>query len=607
MSPRKIPHAKVSLILVITLLALSSPIIISQGQGFTFTVIIDKDVVGDYTLVGVVLALPGIHGVEPDTVIDQGDMIRVTYRLSQETVSDYLRAAEGSISSPTITILLVDYENNRSMSIIVTSGFLVSLSIGEMDPERIIKILEADPLAGLRIERLEIDRDVFNKLEKYGYVFTSNRVPGSNIPVMEWEETLLTAKSCGWDAVVDPSLGIYYAKNWNHPAASQEMPAWFEERFVRVGGGLDAEFYWEKFRDRLVAAAYYVPMSVDLNDAIHSIADWAMWPNDPNWRGSTALLPLEAFVGVNNWIDSLPPTVYTGWITLFSYKIENHVDTQNSINTLGLTGYIVSSEFLGSVSGLLVDGLFVSTESSSSSSVQCIDVNVQFEDSIKYFAVIGSIHSPGDYIITTWKVAGTVTCNGATYRVVIPRTITAPLYSVSLDYSTLQEFGQNPSSPEWLVRPGVSILLSDYKYNPDTYRGWMNSIYDFKLTKTSSQLNYGYNAIVGNPVFKFILTIYDYAATRPYEKLAVDLAEVLLNTGYINVNFAGATTVISLHLIEGEEPEEYYSISIYNLVPRDLNNVQGVDSLSWGRVVFSLTEDTGPPPCGPEACPTANP
>lgn len=203
---------------------------------------------------------------------------------------------------------------------------------------------------------------------------------------------------------VDEQLGVYYSKNWNHPVANEATPSWWKYHFIGNSGSvMSAEDYWKMFKDYVVAAKYYVRVGTDMNKAIQEIANYAFHPGSPQnkMQGTTpvSMLTLEEFVGVNHWENSLPPTVYQRLLPFFTYRIDNQVDTNNSMCSIAMQVIIGYGQSIGFTSGLLLSGLYVASQSSS----QFFDIDVYSDlqgmhDLTKYVYVKGKIYSPGDYI-----------------------------------------------------------------------------------------------------------------------------------------------------------------------------------------------------------------
>lgn len=464
-------------------------------------------------------------------------------------------------------------------------------------------------MAALRIEKITIDEKAINELKQQGYLLILNRTLDDGLPIFQWEKP--SASSCNNWIPVDSQLGIYYSKNWNHPAANEPTPSWWKKRFIQVNWQT-ADDYWELFRDRLVAAKYYVPVNVDMNKAIQAIANWAFSPNTPNHRGSglstVNVISLERYVGVNHWNNSLPSIVYRGLIPIFSYKVDNLIDTPNSEKSMLIDIETITASSIGYVSGLLVSGMFVSTQAASQINIDHFEDDHGTYDFTRYIYLKGKVYSPGDYIVTAWKVVGKTQCNGIKYKVIVPRTVTTPFYTVSLDFSHIYVYNNTKvNTIGFLKTPGISIVLSNYKYNQNNYIGNYHTMFKFEVKKTSASINYGYQAIIGNPVFYVVKAIFDYIATGPYEKLATKIMGLLLDTGYINVRYTGSGALISLKIKQSQvPPNETYIINVMNKVPRSLDHVNGVDTLTWGGLIIEIGTSQNPPPCGPSACPTNN-
>lgn len=139
-------------------------------------------------------------------------------------------------------------------------------------------------------------------------------------------------------------------------------------------------------------------------------------------------------MGANHWNNSLPTVAYQGLMPIFSYKINNLVDTISSEKSMLVSFSIVTASTVGYVSGLLASGMYLSVQSASKLGFDNFAGIYSTHDFSQNVYLEGIVYSPGDYIITAWKIIGKIQCNGITYKVIVPRTITVPLYTVTLDF-----------------------------------------------------------------------------------------------------------------------------------------------------------------------------
>lgn len=190
----------------------------------------------------------------------------------------------------------------------------------------------------------------------------------------------------------------------------------------------------------------------------------------------------------------------------------------------------------------------------------------------------------------------------------MPRTITTPLYSVSLDLSKIYAYNnQLPNTPKFPASSGISILLKDHHYNQSNYVGFDHVMFEFKVRRVSSSVNLGYQAVIGNPVFSIIKAIFGYTTSSPYESLATTLAGSLLNTEYINTRYSGGGAVVKVQILQANPPNKTYLITVLNKVPKPINGLNGVSTLSWGGIIVSVSRPTTPPPCQGGSCPANTP
>ncbi|MCE4622107.1 MAG: hypothetical protein F7B19_02175 [Desulfurococcales archaeon] len=518
-------------------------------------------------------------------------MIDLKFELPRQAGVRSINPASPLVTAPTFTIILADYNNNRSINMIITSEFILSYYKHIKNSYNIINKLEEDPMAALRIGKITIDQDVINELRKQGYLFILNRTLGYDLPTFKWET--LSNTSCNQWTPVDSQLGIYYSKNLDHPAAHETTPQWWKRRFIQINEH-SADEYWVLFRDRLVAAQYYVPANADMNKAIQAIANWAFNPNAPKHEGSglyaVNVVSLEKYVGANHWNNSLPTIAYQGLIPIFSYKINNLVGTISSERSMMVSFSIVTASTIGYVSGLLASGMYLSVQSASNLGFDNFADNQATHDFSQNTYLKGIVYSPGDYIITVWKTVSKIQCNGITYKVIVPRTITVPLYTITLDFGHVYVYNSTTiDSLEFLTQPGESIILSNFIYNNSIFIGDYHTMFKFEVKQTNASMNHGYLSIVGGPVFKIILSIFNFNINGAYEELSANTSKILLNTGYVNVKNTGEAVIITLKLQQTVlQPNETYIINIVNKVPRELDGVHGITSLTWGGLIITI-------------------
>ncbi len=114
-------------------------------------------------------------------------------------------------------------------------------------------------------------------------------------------------------------------------------------------------------------------------------------------------------------------------------------------------------------------------------------------------------------------------------------------------------------------------------------------MFKFEVKQTNASMNHGYLSIVGGPVFKIILSIFNFNINGAYEELSANTSKILLNTGYVNVKNTGEAVIITLKLQQTVlQPNETYIINIVNKVPRELDGVHGITSLTWGGLIITI-------------------
>lgn len=114
-------------------------------------------------------------------------------------------------------------------------------------------------------------------------------------------------------------------------------------------------------------------------------------------------------------------------------------------------------------------------------------------------------------------------------------------------------------------------------------------MFKFEVKQTSVSMNHGYLAIVGCPVFKIILSIFNFNINGTYEELSANTSAILLDTGYANVKNTGEAIIITLKLKQTVlQPNETYIINIVNKVPRKLDGMNGITSLTWGGLIINI-------------------
>lgn len=71
-------------------------------------------------------------------------------------------------------------------------------------------------------------------------------------------------------------------------------------------------------------------------------------------------------------------------------------------------------------------------------------------------------------------------------------------------------------------------------------------MFKFEVKQTNASMNHGYLSIVGCPVFKIILSIFNFNLNGMYEELSANTSRILSDTGYINVKYTGEAIIITL-------------------------------------------------------------
>ena len=588
-------NMKYLLVFIIAILIVT-PIIIASYQDNKFEVTIDLAALKGYTLAWAVLNIPGAEAPTP-TIVESGDVLRIVFDLPDR--APRVVAGAGSLVAPTLTVLLVDYNSGEKLQVVITSAYLLNKTRGISSPMEVVNILSQDPLAAFRGVSLRLEPGTLAELQALGLAWKEQGVPGGTLGAKEGR---VVAPSCGGGLEISP--GIIFVVNTSDPVASQPTPEWFRERFIQLNN-LGPDFYWERLRDRLAAGVYYVSTSLDLNDAINDIAYWAFGPGPYENRNGVSLISMEAFVGVNQWDDSLSGIVYSGPILFFQYRVDNQVDTDDSVSSLAIVVSLMGMSSINTVSGMLFAGDFIITSNTANMSVSHYTDLHPAVDTTKYFYYQGVITSPGDYLIVAWDRLGTVNCGGETYWLIKPRVIVTPLYDVSLDFGSLTVTDSPLDSPDYLAGPGVSMLLDDYQYNPNTYHEDGYEIYEFTVVTTSGTGDMEYDAVVGGPLYYFLeILLSPSRSSGAFESTVRQLASILLDTGFIAARTGASGAVVTLLLAEDEQPSGWYSIDMLNLVPRSLHGVEGIDYLTWSGVEITISEAWNPPPCGPAVCPT---
>ncbi len=561
-----------------------------------FTVAIDLDSLGDRNVVvsWAVLSIPGERSLNPKIDMGKGRLV-LRFEVPEESWRKVVMNAGIPPATPTITILLSDYDNNKSYTIIIPSAYIISHNEHIIDPAKINRILREDPAAALSFRGIVLDKNTIQDMEKQGYIIEVNKTLSDKAPLRFWEEPQARPDCTRW-VLVSSGDRIYYEKNTRHAAAKEELPAWWYNHFIHEKGR-GAYYYWEAFRDRLVAAYYYVPASESMNKALQDIARWAFNPDHSN-KGEGGLIPvnavpLEDFVGGDHWNNTLPPLAYMGLIPLFQVATENSVGTPNSRDTLAVSTAYFAAQYPGSISGLLIDGMYASAQSTANIAMRTGSFILSLTGQSRYIYVEGRIYSPGDYIVTIWKPAGSVTCNGTVYRVIIPRTMIVSFYTLSLDYNRIYVLKTRLEGPAPLASPGASVLLGSYKYWQGDYEGNLKQIFQFEINRLNVNATMGYEATLGGPAYTLAQAIFRGAKNGVFEYLSRDLASRLLDTGLVAGINAGGKIILTISLLQNDKPNETYTVTFTNLVPSSLDGKEGLGSLSWGGVVVSISKPSG--------------
>lgn len=595
----------------------------SKAMPDSFKLYISRDSVdfNSFVVSGAVLSVPGVTTTQQPKIEITKSFIKIDFPLpralweNSEKISKIMVNRE---SYPTITLILTDYKSHKTLNIIVPSTYIAYEKLKEDNVEnplaQALNKLKKDPLTALRYGEFTITPARFEELRRVGLAVEANHVIGDSLPLFKWEKEAVTklkrqisiTSSCnGYTYIGGYGFDLYYAKNNDHPAANEPMPQWWADRMITNDESLK-ESRWEWFRDHLVAAIYLAPANVDPNTVVQALSSYVFNSEYYEANGTTSLYSLEGFVGSANWNNTFSNGfVYAGLLPLFSLSVTAPDDASDDL-ILDETIFTFSS--LGYTSGLLVDGFYVSSSSTAQSNIASYHTIEGLGGNFdKYFYVWGLIESPGDYIVVAWKFVDNVTCGGTTYRVIIPDTIVTPLYTISLNLSKIYVFDEPQTGvPDFLTSFGVS-KIADIRYSHANYSGKYGLIYEYKVQHTSQTINAGYQALIGNPVFKFILALMDYAVDDPYGETLIQIASILLNTGYINANYNAQGSLIQVYIWSNEDPgNTIYDIDIYNAVPKALDGTKGVDWLSWGQLTISVSSSSsggGGPGCGPSACP----
>ena len=115
-----------------------------------FTVAIDLDSLGDRNVVvsWAVLSIPGERSLNPKIDMGKGRLV-LRFEVPEESWRKVVMNAGIPPATPTITILLSDYDNNKSYTIIIPSAYIISHNEHIIDPAKINRILREDPAAAL--------------------------------------------------------------------------------------------------------------------------------------------------------------------------------------------------------------------------------------------------------------------------------------------------------------------------------------------------------------------------------------------------------------------------------------------------------------------------
>ncbi|MCE4617501.1 MAG: hypothetical protein F7C32_02835 [Desulfurococcales archaeon] len=598
----------ISFILVIILLSMVSiETIKTEARPSVFTLKIDKDalrMIGyeSFVVSSATLSIPGVPALQP-TVKNSFDSLEIVFKIPEKVWSSPLKLIKGdAVSSPAISVILTDYNNHKTVNLIIPSPYIIYKNMGIDNITEIHEILLQDPLAAIRTDSLTISSKDIPTMRQLGLIFEINKTFTSNLQLQPWEKQLITTQSCNLGTEI--TQGIYYNFNPSHPVANEDTPQWWRNRVKTPINGGDA-IAWEVFKDRLVAAVYYVSSDIYLNDAITVIANYAYNNELYGNSGPASSIDMDALIRAftryseSGWDDSLTNRigepigypVYSGYIPLFKYQISNTVGTYNSKHILEVIATVAHSESLGVASGMLVNGLFLGATASTNVDIMGKQSRHYMTNSKVGFYVYGEIYTQGDFAVTFWDPIGSIICGGREYTIIVPRTVITPLLTLNMFFSddTFYMVANETVEEPPTYAPGISEITT-ISYGPDDYGGGRNVIYNFEIDSSDSDMTLGYNAIIGNPLLRFMVDVYGNLASSTYAGIAVDTAKATMDTGYISASFQGSATLINLTLYENlVPPTENYTIKIVNTVPRALDGIPNVTSLTWDEVRIYIT------------------
>ena len=551
----------------------------------SFKVIIDRDVIpfNSFVVSAATLNIPGVQVGAPKVTVGR-QFVTLTFNLPGDLESKAL--AGPHYGYPAVVVVISDYSSGRSLSMILTSNFIVGarIAMGEskIDLSRASAILAEDPLAALRGGSFIVSKSIFLQLQTLGLAAVHERVAGLGIPLTPWEEAELeTLKASAKDSTCEAlgfqslSNSLYYRVASSSPAAREPMPSWWAKRTDGLGEER-ARQAWARFRERLAAAEYLVPVGYDLNRAIEEIASYALGER----QAPASLYDMDSFLG-GGWRDTFGARlIYEGLLPLLEVRTEGPSDVYSELFADVRVGTYTAA---GWVSGIVVDGLYFSVLLNAGSGIDLAKDIIGLANGSFYVYAPGAVFSQGDYLVVAWRIAGPVECGGDQYYVVFPNPVIVPLYSISLNASKLVA-SREPIDTITPLGSGRLTPLESFAYSRSNYTGALQELCECNMT--SIEASPGYQVFLGMPAYSFVLSVYS-GSRDAYSEMASSLARLLLGTGYVSSDYRLQGAYIAVGIYTNQDPGDHaYQVTLYRSMPQGYRGGASGSPL-WGLLAIS--------------------
>ena len=619
-------------LLLITFVPLNSIPVLLKSHAFEedIKVYISKDVISflmnsnSAVLGSAVLAVPG-KGVISGTLDENSDNYIINFNTSK--ILKYNNRKINGLA--TITINFINYENNKVLTIVVSS-YTEYLKLEVLRKTGKINLLAAagkaareaseDPLFILKEDKITIGPRYAELLVAIGKVRIGNVSLKLDLPP---KLSVGAEQTCdpGYDEYPYPGTGIYQKVDWDYYSnLTSKIPDWWKKRFIdNPNYGYTVGEAYRRFARDLLSSYYLVSKAKyqSVDEALEWLRDYIAVGGRDDTSEGVNLINMDGYLGYDHWNNSLCCATITTSFPLLAYKVSHNLqdpDAKRLTHSFTIVFHLMNGTW---TSGMLLAGwpLAVSEHPVYSEKNYIInEIPISFYNtSARVGAVIvenASLTFGPDYIVVYWEV-DTQTCQD--YYVIKPIAFIAPLYTVDYSFASIRKVYSTSGDPigDYSNELAMSYLYSwvnTTKAGTDPtidHRALYRATYNFS---SSPQVNTTYSPAVDIPPFLIPILVLTFSSIEGPAGLAISSAfSVIASTGTFITSISATSVVIDFYIVQDAPLSREANVVITNF-EAGARHAVGAPLFSSFIYIDASYENSGGggPGCGPGWCPTGN-